>query len=547
MTVKHPIRGRVEVAEYRDTGIPDYNGHPLIEALPCIMEDADVIRKIKNIKKFNPEERMMSPSKRRHCIERLRSFVIPLSHHIELQQDFSEMIRQGYLSRNINTTDYIRRLRSLMLGFKDPEIAELEKEHLFVPAPTSSGLAIIGISGAGKTTAINRILSLYPQVIMHPKYEEKQLVWLKVDCPVTGTVKQLCLGVIKEVGELFGDMNYELYSRYRTDQLIPVLASMAMRYHLGVLVIDEIQYLSEAKSGGATLMLNFFNSLINMIGIPVILIGTPKAKSLFSQEFRNIKRVTNQGSIYWDRLKKEDSDWILFLSQLWKHQWTQHEVEMTQELNNVMYEESQGIPDLIVKIFIESQKRAIETEERLTSSLIHSVAQNQFKILQPALDALRSGKKEEMLRFLDIFLSDSPKEILTNVDRTELKRNFGLDVDQLLDENQQEDEMNEIVIWLMDAGVTEEAARKAAGKHKTEDKTLWKRLAFQEAHSAIVDVAEAIPSSSNRKKTEKNRKLNGLITHINKETVKKKNKQTNYAILKAAGYIQDPFKFLQLE
>ncbi|MGP0580070.1 ATP-binding protein [Paenibacillus peoriae] len=547
MSVKHSLRGRAEVAEYRDTGIPDYNGHPLIEALPDIMEDADVIRKLKNIKKFNPEERLLSPSKRRHCIERLRSFVIPLSHHVELQQDFSEMIRQGYLSRNISTTDYIRRLRSVMLGFKDEEIAVLEKERLFVPAPTSSGLAIIGISGAGKTTGINRILSLYPQIIIHPEYEEKQLVWIKIDCPVTGTVKQLCLGIIKEVGEIFGDMNYELYSGYKTDQLIPVLASMAMRYHLGVLVIDEIQYLSEAKTGGVTLMLNFFNSLINMIGVPVILIGTPKAKSLFSQEFRNTKRVTNQGSIYWDRLKKEGSDWRLFLSQLWKHQWTQHEVVMTEEIDKVMYEESQGIPDLVVKIFIESQKRAIETEEMLTPSLIHSVAQSQFKILQPALDALRSGKKEEMIRFLDIFLSESPREMLTNADRKELNKTFDLDVDRLLDEQQQVDGINEIIVWLMDAGFTEKTAREAAEKHRAEDMALWKALAFQEAISPNVDVLDTVPASSNKKAARKNKKPSGLMAYINKETDRKKNKQTNYATIKAAGYIQDPHEFLQLE
>ncbi|WDZ55084.1 ATP-binding protein [Paenibacillus polymyxa] len=547
MSVKHSLRGRIEVAEYRETGIPDYHGHPLIEALPDIMEDADVIRKIKNIKKFNPEERLLSPSKRRHCIERLRSFIIPLSHHIELQQDFSEMIRQGYLSRNIRTTDYIRRLRSVMLGFKDAEIAELEKERLFVPAPTSSGLAIIGISGAGKTTGINRILSLYPQIIFHPEYEEKQLVWIKIDCPVTGTVKQLCLGIIKEVGEIFGDMNYELYSRYKTDQLIPVLASMAMRYHLGVLVIDEIQYLSEAKSGGATIMLNFFNSLINMIGVPVIFIGTPKAKSLFSQEFRNTKRVTNQGSIYWDRLKKESSDWTLFLSQLWKHQWTQHEITFTEEFDKVMYEESQGIPDLVVKIFIESQKKAIETEEKLTPSLIHSVAQNQFKILQPALDALRSGNKEEMVRFLDIFLSESPGEILTNADRKELQNTFDLDVDRLLDEQQQIDGINEIIVWLMDAGFTEKTAREAAEKHKTEDMALWKALAFQEAISPNVDVVDTVSAPSNKKEARQNKKRSGLIAYINKETDRKKNKQTNYATLKAAGYIQDPREFLQLE
>ena len=43
---------------------------------------------------------------------------------------------------------------------------------------------------------------------------------------------------------------------------------------LGLLVIDEIQHLNQAKSGGAEKMLNFFLQLMNTLGLPVVLIGT---------------------------------------------------------------------------------------------------------------------------------------------------------------------------------------------------------------------------------------------------------------------------------
>ena len=61
----------------------------------------------------------------------------------------------------------------------------------------ASGFTIIGVSGVGKSTAVEKILSLYPQRIVHTKYRERplaftQLVWLKLDCPHDGSLKQLC-------------------------------------------------------------------------------------------------------------------------------------------------------------------------------------------------------------------------------------------------------------------------------------------------------------------------------------------------------------------
>lgn len=49
------------------------------------------------------------------------------------------------------------------------------------------------------------------------------------------------------------------------------MALVAANHHLGVLVIDEIQRLNLAKSGGAEKMLNFFTQLVNSVGVPVVI------------------------------------------------------------------------------------------------------------------------------------------------------------------------------------------------------------------------------------------------------------------------------------
>lgn len=542
MNIRKPNRGRIEFAEYKDTGVPHYKNFPMIEALPEILDAIEATKKIKVLKKFNPEELQLSPSKRKHCVEQLATYLIPLNKHLEVEQKLSIFIRQGYLSRNITNNDHIRRMRNAILSLKKPEIAELERQAHNVPLPTSSALGIIGISGAGKSTGITRILNIYPQVIIHEKYEEKQLVWLKIDCPVTGTIKQLCLSFIKEMGELMGGIDYNEYKDYKTDELIIVISALALEHHLGVLVIDEIQYLHEHASGGVALMLNFFNTLINTIGVPIVLIGTPKARHLFTKEFRNIKRITAQGSIEWDRLKATNSDWKTLLKFLWKHQWTLKKAELTPEIEEALYYESQGIPDLVVKIFKESQKRVIGAGELLSPSVIHSVAQDQFRILQPPLEALRSGNKKEMEKYVDIFMSYDPATLITTEEKRVYEDTYGINLEEALYEQEQDNQLQVIINWLMDADFSAEVARSVANETKLADLNQWKRAAYQAALDYKAEpITERIPKLSSKdtkaRQSQRKHKPNSLYPVL---ALKEKEKNaTFYELIKRAGYVQD--------
>lgn len=521
----------------------------MIEALPEILDAIEATKKIKVLKNFNPKELQLSSSKRKHCVEQLANYVIPLNKHLEVEQKLSIFIRQGYLSRNITNNDHVRRMRYAMMSFKKPETAELEKQAYKVPLPTSSGLGIIGISGAGKSTGIARILDIYPQIIIHEQHKERQLVWLKIDCPVTGTIKQLCLSFINEIGELMGEIDYKEYTDYKTDELIQVMSSLALEHHLGVLVIDEIQYLHELKSGGATIMLNFFNTLINTIGVPIVLIGTPKARHLFTKEFRNIKRITAQGSIEWDRLLVTDNDWKTLLTYIWKHQWTLKKAELTAKIEEALYYESQGIPDLVVKIFKESQKRVIGGGELITAAVIHSVAQEQFRLLQPPLRALRSGSEKEMQKYLDIFMSYDPATFITAEEKRVYEEASGINLEEVLYEQEQEAQLHEIIHWLMEADFSAEAARSAADGTKVDDLNQWKRAAYQAAlvykHEENVPASNKItnvPAKDSKEKQSKNKhqyqhKSNGVLAVI--ASKEKEKNATFYELIKRSGYVQD--------
>jgi hypothetical protein len=322
--------------------------------------------------------------------------------HFELEQRFSRIIRAGYQGRN-----------PLERGFRQEMAQRLETKTYLTQRlnqTRSQGFTLLGVSGIGKTTAIEAVLSLYPQVILHNEYAGQpfnhlQVVWLKLDCPHDGSVRGLCLNFFQAMDSLLETRYYAYYARNgraTTDEMLPAMARVSAIHSVGVLVMDEIQHLNEAYSGGASRTLNFFVQLVNTVGMPVVLVGTPKAQAILTGEFRQARRGAGQGDLVWNRMP-EDAIWQLFVKTLWIYQFTRQATPLTPALSHMLYDETQGITDLAVKVYMLAQFRAMTTEkEKLTEAILHSVAVDSLRLAQPVLAALRSGDKLKQGQFEDI-------------------------------------------------------------------------------------------------------------------------------------------------
>jgi hypothetical protein len=122
-----------------------------------------------------------------------------------------------------------------------------------------------------------------------------------------------------------------------------------------------------------------------------VLIGTYKALALFGGEFSQMRRGTGQGDLIWDRME-EDEQWLLFVESLWRFQYTRKRRTLKDDpsLSGVLYDESQGITDFAVKLYLFAQERAIESgKEEVTGAIIRSAAKDKLRLPQGVLDALR--------------------------------------------------------------------------------------------------------------------------------------------------------------
>lgn len=318
--------GRVEQASYHEQNLEDYANNPLIEALPPILLGDEPGKLLARYPAYKEEDRKLAPELRYHLTQKVTQFFQPLPVHLDLQQRISCMLRMGYVGRNPILRGFWSNVEGKLETFK-LSMARSPDQYapLLLPA-TPLGFTIVGMSGIGKTKTMEAILSLYPQFIIHSKHQLVnfnwlQVVWLKLECPHDGSTKGLCQNFLAALDNVLGTNYYKLFGRNGSaskNEMLKHIARIASIHTLGMLVIDEVQRISKAKSGGVGEMLNFFTEIVNTIGVPIVLIGTYKALSVLMGEFHQARRGSGQGDLIWNPMK-EDEEWQLFVESLWDY------------------------------------------------------------------------------------------------------------------------------------------------------------------------------------------------------------------------------------
>lgn len=407
-------------AVYHDPGLPEYADNPLIAALPKIMGVHEVVKLLTERPIINEEEKLLPGHLRVHAIARLtKNFYEPLTTHIQLERKLSILIRQGYLGRNPKHASFKKHLNNSYQRVIEKDLDAYIHDDV---DSTASSMCVIGISGSGKTTTFNRLLKTYPKVVYHPDYNLLQVPWIKVDCPHDGTLTEFCLSFFMALDRRLNTNYLQKYggSRKGIGHLITEAANLCLIHAVGLLVIDEFQHLNLAKGGGEKKMINFLVKMVNSIGVSVVLIGTPKALPIFAGEFRKARRAAGEGSLIWEKLPN-DGSWDDFLYGMWAFQWLRNPKPLDEKLRNTLYDLSQGIIDIVVKLFCLAQARAVlvasEAEEEFISvQLLQDVYEDEFTTVHTMLEALRTGQKSSLKECSDLVMPDISSRLLGSFD-----------------------------------------------------------------------------------------------------------------------------------
>ncbi len=389
-------------AEYKTSSFVEFIGNPLVEALPPFPEVNDLPSMLLVKPTYKPEERLGSMSKRLFALQRIGSLHIPTRADTDIALNLSRCLVWGYFGRGSVPRETVERAH-LEAGYA---LTESEKRYLFGFTPPVYGFPVIGLSGVGKSTSVLNVLHLYPQVIRHTKYHSEpfnqtQVVWLKVDTPCDGSAKGLCTAIIQELDTIVGTQYSSEFtsSRVSKDILLVKVRQLVSTFHVGIIILDEFQNLCSAKKEVSRELLNFLVTLANSIRVPIVMVGSPLMTQIFQSSFQQAKRITGQGEVRMNLLRKEDKFWQIYFRALWNYQYTKQTIELSDEMINAFFDESVGNPFICSILYKLVQDDAIVSRrEFFDISDVHRTASEKLGLTSQMRKDMLAGKDVDLSR-----------------------------------------------------------------------------------------------------------------------------------------------------
>ncbi len=373
-------------ARYIAQADPMDRGNDLIEALIPLKSYTKSIDNFEYKPYISPHERSCSPEERAIFIYRLDYYRIGRDYTPLIDREIEIALRRCYRARKKFNIDKIKTLNDTGKYFTDCEYKKIEGYK-------TQGCAVIGISGGGKTTSISAALYNYPQVIYHTDENSRclQIVYIKVECPADGSLKSFynfCLDALANAVGKELEVNKDKMTIGEKERLFKKLA---LRWNLGLIVIEEIQQLSKQREE----TMNHFLTLANDTQIPIIYVGTYKAlKGIFGVDFRLARRLGNEISV---KRYEKDLYWDDMIEELWGYQWLKEYIPLTQELKDVFYDETAGIIDRVINLFEAVQLDAILQEKESVNDIspeyVKKVSVKYFSTTRDVLYSLSKGEE----------------------------------------------------------------------------------------------------------------------------------------------------------
>ena len=236
--------------------------------------------------------------------------------------------------------------------------------------------SILGISGIGKSSAIERAISIISNNTILNINNSKVIPFLVVQTPSDASIKGLLLEVLRLVDEHLGTRYYNdaVRSKSTVDMIIGLVSKVCAN-HLLVLVVDEVQHMLSKNGKG---LANVLIQLINSSSITLCFVGVPESISFFESTPHLARRSV--GLSY--SVMENDFYFEEFCQLLFKYQYTQSYTTLTIDILNWLYMHSNGILATVIGLFHTAQEVAIlDGEECLNIEIFNRVYQERFQML----------------------------------------------------------------------------------------------------------------------------------------------------------------------
>ena len=358
---------------------------------------------------------------RMHLLMQIRNLHIPSQAGADLYATIDMMIRQGYSYKNPNDPATWRNVAG-------------EKSIFVAPKSPALSAAAVGISGAGKTEATHRALSMIPhQLFHHESFPNTvngltQINWISVDVASSGKSADLATNLMIEWDRITGgDRFTDSLAKPRRDgmHMLNEWRQVAASHFLGLLHLDEVQNFFkipslERRRKGKTneslelsivedALLKWILSLTNTWQIPVLFTGTPDGIGALTKRFSTSQRLVTCGyhRIAHFENSKDRKYTDFFLKKLFEYQYVSKKLELSSEIADLIFQLTGGVQRIIIALWISAHRVAFQREsDDLRADDFKIAANTYLRILRPAIEAVLSGDPSQLSRFEDLCPKD---------------------------------------------------------------------------------------------------------------------------------------------
>ncbi|MFQ2905705.1 AAA family ATPase [Aeromonas allosaccharophila] len=342
----------------------------------------------------------------RTAIDQLAEVYTSPDEAYRLYDQIRRMIEAGYARRNPIGADVRRILAAIDRDKAEPwkasHVLELELSVQY-------SLLLLGLSGRGKSTMVRQICKQLHQTLEHSCYTDHQgnefvinrtqVTYLYVEVHDRRGQKALLLNLLESLDAITGESYSHAHRSRSVNELISVVQKSFIGHGVGLLILDEAQNLaksakSEVISNNEKTTMKFLEELFNRVGIPLMFVGTLATMKLFESEMTLTRRATKNGFMQLVSCELESSFWHRFIrlicqTRLLKNQTTSEDV-----LRQHIHYLSAGIPAIatsLVRAALSYLTHLKPQDQDLSIAALDHTFNREFKILNPALTALRKG------------------------------------------------------------------------------------------------------------------------------------------------------------
>ena len=400
-------------AHYIPALVPMDKGNPFIESLPLPRTDEEIkMDYTKTLVSYDYDSvKNMSKLEKMLNVGTLRNIRFPLSFHKSLEFSFYNSLLTSYRSRTL---------------IKSPE----DDEPIMCGDSgdsTNAGFSLIGYSGCGKSSALNILLSRYPQVIIHQTERGDtipQVVYLVVNCIPNSNFSALYEGIGDALDKAFHNTK-PLYAERirRTSGLgkkMEVVKSYIEKFSIGIIIFDEIQLIDFS-----TTKENSFESLMilsNRTKVAVAVVGTEDARDKMFDELRTARRI---GTMINGNAYCEQKEFFEFLTkQLFQYQWFDTPIVLTKDIINALYNVTKGIVDQLIGIYSCMHYDYLERKKKpvINADYVRKIANKFYPGIQDILANMESLENTDKIRQIRSRAETTIQETIDKVSQEEASK-----------------------------------------------------------------------------------------------------------------------------